>query len=65
MKNNNSGTDDLVKAGIAAVAASSKTPFRTAFKVALGIAAAQLVVGLLFLGAIGAIILLAAEVLGK
>lgn len=43
-------------AAVAAVAAASQTPFKTAFKITLGIAAAQLVVlGCFILGGIAVI----------
>lgn len=52
MRNQNNQANELVTAGTAAVAAASKTPFMTAFKITLGISAAQLVVlGLFVLGA--------------
>lgn len=50
--NNQNQANDLATAGTAAVAAASKTPFMTAFKITMGIAVAQLVIlGLFLLGA--------------
>lgn len=52
MRNQQSSTDQVVTAGVAALATASKTPFRTAFKVMFGIGLAQLaLVGLFFGGA--------------
>lgn len=59
MNNDNNITDTLQTAATTAVAAVSKTPFRTAFSITMGIAAAHLLVGFLVLGgcavAIGAV----------
>lgn len=50
MRNENSAEDTITKAAIASVAAASNTPFKTAFKISMGIAAAQFVVLGLFVG---------------
>lgn len=42
------------------MAQASSSPFKTAFKASMGIAAAQLVVGLGFLGVVGIVILILA-----
>lgn len=63
MTAHNNSNNDLETTAIKALAMASKTPFRTAFKASLGVAAAQLVVlaGFLVLGAlaigVGALIL--------
>ena len=56
MRNQESATDQAVKAGVAALATASKTPFRTAFKVMFGIGLAQIAVGLLFLTGLSTLI---------
>lgn len=40
--NEPSSANEVVTAGIAAISAASKTPFRTAFKISLGIALASI-----------------------
>lgn len=59
---NNNQTNDQVMNGVKALAAASATPFRTAFKVTLGIAVAQLLVLAMVLGG-GAVLLLIAAFL--
>lgn len=51
----NKDTSEVVTAATAAIAASSATPFRTAFKITMGIAIAQLTIVLLFLGGCSAL----------
>lgn len=45
-----SEVDETELMAIKAIAVASKTPFRTAFKATLGIAAAQLVITVVFFG---------------
>lgn len=48
MRNNNdSNSNTLVTAGIATIAAASKTPFLTAFKITIGIGLASALMSLL------------------
>jgi hypothetical protein len=61
MKNNQQ--NDMVMSGIKAVAAASATPFKTAFKVTMGIAVAQLLVLAMFLGGLATVVLIAAFLL--
>lgn len=50
---NNRNDNGLETAAIAALAATTKTPFKTAFKITVGIALAQMAIGLAFLGTLG------------
>jgi hypothetical protein len=62
MKHQNS--NDLESSAVKAIAAASKTPFRTAFKITFGIALAQLTIAALVFGGlifIGTIVLLLAR----
>lgn len=61
MKNNQS--NDTVMNGVKAIAAASATPFKTAFKVTMGIAVAQLLVTAIFFGGIATLIMIVAFLL--
>lgn len=54
MNSANNLQNEIETAGISAIAAASKTPFKTAFSVTLGIGLARLV---MFLGVVGVIFL--------
>ena len=56
MTSSNRPQNDIQGAATAAIAAASNTPFKTAFKITLGLALGQLVVALLFMGGCSAII---------
>ena len=57
---NNQTQNNTEITAIKAVAAVSATPFRTAFKLTMGVMVAQFVGLLIFLGAVGTAILVAA-----
>lgn len=63
MRNQESAADQAVKAGVAALATASKTPFTTSFKVMFGIGLAQIAVALTFLTGLAALITIATLVL--
>lgn len=52
---NQDNINQIENAATTAIAAVSKTPFMTAFKITMGIAIAHLVIGLLFIGGCAAI----------
>lgn len=54
MRNSNTENDVEITA-IKALAVASKTPFKTAFKATLGVAAAQLVITVVFFGGLAAV----------
>ena len=59
----NNNENELEMTAIKAVAAASKTPFLTAFKVSMGVAAAQLLVAAIVLGSFLALTILAYAIL--
>jgi hypothetical protein len=61
---NNNQTNDQVMNGVKMLAAASATPFRTAFKITMGIAMAQLLTLALVLGGFAALIFFAALFIG-
>lgn len=60
MRQENQTTEVVQTAAVSALAAASKTPFKTAFKVTAGIMAAQLLGAILFFG--GGILIITAIV---
>lgn len=54
---NNNQQNDVVLNGVKALAAASNTPFRTAFKITMGIALAQMASLAIFAAGVGAVIM--------
>lgn len=60
---NNNQQNDVVLAGVKAVAAASQTPFKTAFKVTMGIALAQLATLAIFVVGVATVIFTIAAIM--
>lgn len=60
---NNNQQNDVVMAGVKAVAAASNTPFKTAFKITMGIALAQLATLAIFVVSVALVIFTVATII--
>lgn len=60
---NNNQQNDIVMAGVKAVASASNTPFKTAFKITMGIALAQLATLAIFVASVALVIFTVATII--
>jgi len=60
---NNNQTNDQVMNGVKALAAASNTPFKTAFKITMGIALAQLATLAIFVASVALVIFTVATII--